>query len=115
MSAVQRPTWILAFGLALLSDSAQAVSCSDDSCRKNEVGDRSAPSEVLLPGLKSKGELPPELRKKEEPSPDRRDEIDWPGYEWRKRIATLPAIPLDQAVDVTKHVEASKTCTTPSS
>ena len=99
---MQRPTWILAFGLALLSGSAQAVPCSDDSCRKNEMRDRGAPSEVLLPGLNSERELSPELRKKEELPPDRRDEIDWRGHEWRKRIATLP-------------VNASKTCTTSSS
>ena len=100
------PMWILAFGLALLCTPAQAVPCRDD-CQKRENRDDSSIQlkathdrsygashifvDGLPPGLAKKAELPPGLAKKAEFRPGLRD--DWRAHEWRKRIATLPAVP----------------------
>ena len=99
-----RLIWILVFGLALLCAPAQAASCRDD-CKKREIrddwsillkakqpGDRSYGAshrlvDGLPPGLAEEDELPPGLRD------DWRVRDDWRAYEWRKRIATLPAVP----------------------
>jgi hypothetical protein len=96
---MHRPTWILAFGLALLIAPAQAVPCGDDSCTKKEdceassiqlkptqPRDRSYDASHLLgdelaPALRNKDELPPGIRE------------DGRAREWRNRIATLPAVP----------------------
>ena len=96
---MHRPTWILAFGLALLIAPAQAVPCGDDSCTKKE--DREAGSIQLKPTQPRDrsyeasrilgDELAPGLRKKDELPPGLRD--DGRGREWRKRIATLPVVP----------------------
>jgi hypothetical protein len=97
---VHRSTRILAFGLALLGAPAAAVGSDDDSSQKQEDGDRSSiklrptqprdrshdasriPGDALSPGLRKKDERPPALRD------------DGRAREWRKRIATLPAIPM---------------------
>jgi hypothetical protein len=109
--------WILAFGIALLCTSAEAVPCRDDSCQKKESEDRDASSIELKPmragdrsygawrmlvkdpppGLSVKDELPSGLPKKDELPPGQRDELDWRGREWRKRVATLPAIPTQES------------------
>lgn len=97
---MHRPTWILAFGIALLFAPAQAVPCRDDSCTKKE--DREASSILLKPTQPRDrsydasrilvDELaPPGLRKKDELPPGLRD--DGRAHEWRNRIATLPAVP----------------------
>jgi hypothetical protein len=92
---VQCPTWILAFGLALLGAPAAAVPCGDDSCQEQE--DREASSIQLKPTQPRDrfydasrilgDELAPGLRKQDERPPGLRD--DGRAREWRKRIATL--------------------------
>ena len=96
---MHRPTWILAFGLALLFAPAQAVPCGDDSCMKKE--DHGASSIQLKPTQPRDrsydasrilgDELAPGLRKQDERPPGLRD--DGRAREWRNRIATLPAVP----------------------
>ncbi len=96
---MHRPTWILAFGLALLGAPAAAVPCGDDSCQEQE--DRDGASIQLKPtqprnrsydASRILGDEPsPGLRKKDEHPPGLRD--DGRAREWRKRIATLPAVP----------------------
>jgi hypothetical protein len=100
LAPVHRSTWILAFGLALLGAPAAAVQSDDDSSQKQEDGDHSPirlkPTQPRdrshdgsrIPG----GELSPDLRKKDERPPGLRD--DGGAREWRKRIATLPVIPM---------------------
>ena len=96
---MHRPTWILAFGLALLFAPAQAIPCRDESCTKKD--DREASSIQLKPTQPRDrsyeasrilvDELAPGLRKKDELPPGLRD--DGRAREWRKRIATVPAVP----------------------
>ena len=99
---VHRATWILVFGLALLGAPAAAVRADDDSSQKQEDGDHSSirlkptqprdrshdasriPGDELSPGLRKKDERPPRLRD------------DGRAREWRKRIATLPMIPVPE-------------------
>jgi len=99
---VQRPTWILAFGLALLGAPAAAVPCGDDSCLEQEDRDDSA---IRLKPTQPRDrsddasripsdELSPDPRKKDERPPGLRD--DGRAREWRKRIATLPVIPTQE-------------------
>jgi hypothetical protein len=90
---MHRPTWTLAFGLALLIAPAQAVPCGDDSCTKKE--DREASSIQLKPTqLRDRSydpsrilgdELAPALSKEDELPPGIRD--DGRAREWRNRIA----------------------------
>jgi hypothetical protein len=93
---MHRPTWILAFGLALLCAPAQAVPCRDDSCLKRT--DLEASSIHLKPTQPGRvhdaspirlDELAPVLLKNHELPPGLRD--DGEAREWRKRIAALPA------------------------
>jgi hypothetical protein len=101
---MHRPTWTPAFGLAPLCAPAQAVPCRDDSCTKKE--DREASSIQLKPTQPRDGsydasrtlgdELAPGLREKDELPPGLRD--DGRAREWRKRIATLPAVPKQDLV-----------------
>ena len=88
-----RPTWILAFGLALLCAPAEAVPCRDDSCTKKEDGEASS-IQLKQPRDRSYDasrilvdELAPGLRKKDELPPGLRD--DGRAREWRNRIATI--------------------------
>lgn len=101
---------IIAFCIALLCTSAEAVPCRDDSCKKKGSEDRGASSIELKstlagdrscgawrmlvidppPGLSAKDELPSGLPKTDELPPGQRDELDWRGREWRKQVATLP-------------------------
>lgn len=104
------PIAIIVFCIALLSTSADAVPCGDDSCRKGmedrhassieltstRPGDRSyGASRTLMkdppPGFSVKDELPSDLPKINELPPSHRDELDWRGREWRKQVATLPS------------------------
>ena len=97
---MHRPTWILAFGLALLGAPAAAVPCGDDSCQEYEDRD-DASIQLKPPQPRSRSydasrmlgdELSPgRLRKSDERSPGLRD--DGRARDWRKRIATLPEIP----------------------
>jgi hypothetical protein len=99
---VQRPPWILAFGLALLGAPAAAVPCGDDSCQEQEDrGDSSIQLKPPQPRDRSHDasrtlgdELTPGLRKKDERPSGLRD--DGRAREWRKRIATLPVIPTQE-------------------
>ena len=93
-----RSMWILVIGLALLCTPAQAVSCRDDCQKRENRDDSSIQLKATRPGDRSYGAwhivvdgLPPGLAKKDELPPGLRD--DWRAHEWRKRIATLPAVP----------------------
>jgi hypothetical protein len=96
---MHRPTWILAFGLAVLGTPAGAVPCGDDSCQKQEDRDDSSiqlkPTQPLDRSYDASrilgDELAPGLRKKDERPPGLRD--DGRVREWRNRIAALPAVP----------------------
>ena len=91
---VHRPTWILAFGLALLGAPAAAVPCGDGSCQAQEHRD-DASIQLKPPEPRGRSydasrmlgdELSPgRVRKKDELSPGLRD--DGRAREWRKRIA----------------------------
>jgi hypothetical protein len=92
-----RPTWILAFGLALVFAPAHAVPCGDDSCTKKV--DREASSIQLKPTQPRErayeaspilDELAPGLRKTDELAPGVRD--DGRAREWHDRVAALPAV-----------------------
>ena len=115
---MQRPTWILAFGLALLGAPAAAVPCGDD-CQEQE--DRDDSSIQLKPTQPSDGsddasrnpsdELSPGLRKKVERPPGLRD--DGRAREWRKRIATVPMIPTQRPGNASisdSGVDRTRTC-----
>jgi hypothetical protein len=99
---VQHPTWILAFGLALLGAPASAVPCGDDSCREQkDCGDSSIqlkptqPRDRSYDASRSLGdEFAPGLRQKGERPPGFRD--NGRAREWRKRVATLPVIPTQE-------------------
>ena len=99
-----RPTWILTFGLALLGTPMGAVPCGDDSCQEHE--DRRDSSIQLKPAQPRDrsydasrflgDELSPGLRNNDEHPPGLRD--DGRAREWRKGIATLPAVPTQDLV-----------------
>jgi hypothetical protein len=107
---VPRPTWILAFGLALLGAPAGAVPCDDDSCQKQ--ADRDDSSIQLKPAQPRErshnaprilgDELSPVLRKKDARPPGLRD--DGRAREWRKRIATLSVMPTQKPGGLTVRV-----------
>ena len=96
---MHRPTWILAFGLALLFAPARPCRAATTRARRRRTAktssiqlkptqprDRSYDASRILvdelaPGLRKKDELPPGLRD------------DGRARERRNRIATLPAVP----------------------
>lgn len=90
-----RPTWILAFGLALLCTPTGAVPCGDDSCQEHE--DRDDSSIRLKPAQPRDRSydasrflddgLSPRLRNEDGHLRELRD--DGRTREWRKRIAAL--------------------------
>ena len=80
---MQRPTWILAFGLALLGAPAAAVPCGDDSCR--EQGDRDDSSIQLKP-----------TRPRDRSYDASRVLDDERSRELRKRIANLRLVPTQE-------------------
>ena len=105
---MHRPTWILAFGLALLGAPAAAVPCGDDSCQEHEDRDEASiqlkptqPRERSHDASRILGdELLPAVRNKDARPPEIRD--DGRAREWRKRIATLPEIPT-HVTDMSLH------------
>jgi hypothetical protein len=110
---VQRPTWILAFGLALLGAPAAAVPCGDDSCREQEDRDDSSirlkptrPRDRSYDASRILGnEFSPGLREKEERPTGLRD--DERAREWRKRIASLPVVPTQETGNASMPIPES--------
>jgi hypothetical protein len=100
------PIWIFALGLALLCTPAGAVPCGDGSCEKSQDQDQleaeasSIQLESTQPGGRSHGDVlpilvdelsPRRLEKRDALPSDLRD--DERLHEWRRRIATAPAVP----------------------